>query len=343
MGDQCLIQVAQHRLALQPARLHHRQQPLHEPATSFTPAAVAVLPPQHAAAQQPLGGMVVRRLHTLGHHEAPTPPAANPSTFSQKVAALASAQRLRPARSKRLQFLGVAVQAPLQGEPVDPPTPEQMPRLEHPLRDVLQLFGPAAPAAPPQSTSFLKVPLGGALPNRPGDRTATAGRRPTNDRCTPTPSPSPPAARSGHPSRGGRGSRRQRPCPSPPPTASTACQPVSNSSHRRSWGGRREPLPAPRCAPGPRPLSSALAGGRRRPPTAAPQRRHRQSPPGRARSDVVTASQISEGSGQPRPDAVGLEVAGDRGVVERAATRAGAEVALVFRDPWAAISGSSAT
>lgn len=64
MVDQGIMQVAQHRPPLQAARLHHGQQPLHEATTGFTLTAISVLPPQHAAAQQPLR-VVVRRLDAL--------------------------------------------------------------------------------------------------------------------------------------------------------------------------------------------------------------------------------------------------------------------------------------
>ena len=70
MGDQRLVQVAEHRPALQPQRLHRRQDALHEPATLGTVAAERVLPPQHPPAQQPLR-VVVRRLDAVGHHEPP--------------------------------------------------------------------------------------------------------------------------------------------------------------------------------------------------------------------------------------------------------------------------------
>jgi len=49
-------------------------------------------------------------------------------------------------------------------------------------------------------------------------------------------------------------------------------------------------------------------------------------------ADVVTPGEVGQRGGQARADAVGLAAAGDRGVVERAAARAGAEVALVLGD-----------
>ena len=70
MSAQGLVEVRQHRPALQPTRLHHRQHPLHEPTPGRAGAAEGVLPPQHPAAQHPLG-MMVRRLDPLGHHEPP--------------------------------------------------------------------------------------------------------------------------------------------------------------------------------------------------------------------------------------------------------------------------------
>src|SRR5579859_7029187 len=70
MCNQRLVQVAHDWQTLQPTRLHYRQHPLHEAATTLAVTAKGILPPQHAATQHPLR-VVIGWLDAFGHYETP--------------------------------------------------------------------------------------------------------------------------------------------------------------------------------------------------------------------------------------------------------------------------------
>lgn len=70
MGEDGVVQVFQHILLLQPARLHDREDALDEAAACLTPAAEAALAPQYRTTQQPFHE-VVGWLHTVRHNKCP--------------------------------------------------------------------------------------------------------------------------------------------------------------------------------------------------------------------------------------------------------------------------------
>src|SRR5271154_6058778 len=70
MSAEGFVEIIENTLTLQAARLHHRQDTLHEAAAGLTPTAETALAPQHRATQQTLHE-VVRRLHVLAAHEGP--------------------------------------------------------------------------------------------------------------------------------------------------------------------------------------------------------------------------------------------------------------------------------
>src|SRR5438132_542655 len=70
MGEDSIMQVVQHILALQTSRLDDRQDALDEATARLTPTAETALPPQHRQPQQPLD-RIVRRLHAIEARERP--------------------------------------------------------------------------------------------------------------------------------------------------------------------------------------------------------------------------------------------------------------------------------
>ena len=126
MSDQRLIDIAKHRPALQPPRLHHRQHPLHEPAPLGTVRPPADSPPDHRMAKRAFGA-IVRRLDTLVAHEGPHA-LLDLEDLEARRRRLDAAATLAPSQC-RLDLAPQPRRDRLEPLPIDGPIAEAMPIL----------------------------------------------------------------------------------------------------------------------------------------------------------------------------------------------------------------------
>jgi hypothetical protein len=155
MGCQRRLQITENSLPLQSLRLHHRQQTLHEATTTLAGAAKGVLPPQHPTSKQALR-VVVGRLDPFFNHQLPQPH-LHVRKVGAKLCCLGIGATL-PRLQQPMQFSYLRIEAKGQLAAVDGAAAEQMPLLQEPMGDPLQL-SPQPPRRTATVDPLLKVTL----------------------------------------------------------------------------------------------------------------------------------------------------------------------------------------
>lgn len=132
-----LLQVSQDVTVLPAQRLHHRQQTLDQPAACLAVAALTTLTPQHRRTQRPLG-RVVGRLDPFATHERPQGRLQTQqiSTNRRRLGAAATAATLQ----HRTQPGPLLVDVRLQGAPRQRSVAHAVPPVEHILGEGQQLL-----------------------------------------------------------------------------------------------------------------------------------------------------------------------------------------------------------